>query len=38
VNYQASYRAGAADIVEGEEGNYTSAIPDSWKEANLWTY
>jgi multiple sugar transport system substrate-binding protein len=38
VNYQASYRAGAADIVEGEEGNYTSAMPDSWKEANLWTY
>ena len=38
VAYQASYIAGAADIVEGEEGNYTSAIPDSWKEANKWVY
>src|SRR5688572_24167816 len=38
VNYQGSYIAGAADIVEGEEGNYTSAIPDSWKEANQWVY
>jgi multiple sugar transport system substrate-binding protein len=38
VAYQASYRAGAADIVEGEEGNYTSAMPDSWKEANQWVY
>jgi multiple sugar transport system substrate-binding protein len=38
VNYQGSYIAGAADIVEGEEGNYTSAMPDSWKEANKWVY
>jgi multiple sugar transport system substrate-binding protein len=38
VAYQASYIAGAADIVEGEEGNYTSAMPDSWKEANKLIY
>jgi multiple sugar transport system substrate-binding protein len=38
VNYQGSYIAGAADIVEGEEGNYTSAMPDSWKAANQWIY
>ena len=36
--YQASYVAGAADIVEGEEGSYESAMPDSWKEANRWAY
>ena len=38
VAYQGSYIGGAADIVEGEEGNYTSAMPDSWKEANQWVY
>jgi multiple sugar transport system substrate-binding protein len=38
VAYQAAYRAAAADIVEGEDGNYTSAMPDSWKEANQWVY
>jgi multiple sugar transport system substrate-binding protein len=39
VNYQAAYRAGAADIVSGDApGSYESAIPDSWKEANQWAY
>ena len=38
VAYQGSYVAGGADIVAGEEGNYTSAMPDSWKEANKWVY
>ena len=39
VNYQASYRAAAADIVSGDApGSYESAMPDSWKEANQWVY
>jgi len=38
VAYQASYIAGAADIVSGDEGSYESAMPDSWKEANKWIY
>lgn len=38
VAYQASYVSGGADIVEGEEGNYESAMPDSWKEANQLVY
>lgn len=38
VAYQASYVSGGADIVEGEEGNYESAMPDSWKEANQLAY
>ncbi|RPJ26190.1 MAG: extracellular solute-binding protein [Chloroflexi bacterium] len=38
VAYQASYVAGAADIVSGDEGSYESAMPDSWKEANKWVY
>ena len=39
TNYAASYVAGAADIVEGDApGSYTSAMPDSWKEANRWVY
>lgn len=38
VAYQASYVSGGSDIVEGEEGNYTSAMPDSWKEANKLVY
>jgi multiple sugar transport system substrate-binding protein len=34
-----SYVAGAADIVEGDApGEYSVAIPDSWKEANRWYY
>jgi multiple sugar transport system substrate-binding protein len=34
-----SYVAGATDIVEGDTaGEYTVAIPDSWKEANRWYY
>ncbi|MCI0395669.1 MAG: extracellular solute-binding protein [Chloroflexi bacterium] len=37
--YMGSYRAGAADIVEGDApGSYSVAIPDSWKEANQWYY
>jgi multiple sugar transport system substrate-binding protein len=39
VNYQASYIAGAADIVEGDApGSYAAAFPDSWKAANQWIY
>ena len=38
VAYQASYVNGGADIVDGEEGNYQSAMPDSWKEANKLVY
>jgi multiple sugar transport system substrate-binding protein len=38
VAYQASYVSGGDDIVAGEEGNYTSAMPDSWKEANKLVY
>lgn len=38
VAYQASYMTGGADIVSGEEGNYESAMPDSWKEANQAVY
>jgi multiple sugar transport system substrate-binding protein len=39
VAYQASYVAGAADIVSGDApGSYESAMPDSWKEANRWVY
>jgi multiple sugar transport system substrate-binding protein len=38
VNYMASYRAGAARIVEGEEGNYSVNFPDEWKEAVRWLY
>jgi multiple sugar transport system substrate-binding protein len=37
--YQASYIAGAADIVEGDApGSYESSIPDRWKEASRWLY
>jgi multiple sugar transport system substrate-binding protein len=39
VDYQASYIAGAADIVSGDApGKYKSALPESWKEANRWVY
>jgi multiple sugar transport system substrate-binding protein len=38
VAYQASYMTGGADIVAGEEGNYESDMPDSWKEANRAVY
>jgi multiple sugar transport system substrate-binding protein len=38
IAYQGTYIAGAADIVGGQEGNYTSEIPDGWKEANHWIY
>jgi multiple sugar transport system substrate-binding protein len=38
VAYQASYVSGGSDIVAGEEGNYESAMPDSWKEANKLVY
>jgi multiple sugar transport system substrate-binding protein len=37
--YVGSYVAGAAKIYDGEAaGEYTSTIPDSWKEANAWLY
>ncbi|MGH8246545.1 MAG: ABC transporter substrate-binding protein, partial [Gammaproteobacteria bacterium] len=39
VLFQGTYLAGAADIVSGDApGNYESAIPESWKEANKWIY
>jgi multiple sugar transport system substrate-binding protein len=39
VTYQGSYRAAAADIVNGDApGSYESAMPDSWKDANRWVY
>jgi multiple sugar transport system substrate-binding protein len=39
VNYLGAYRAGSADIVEGDApGSYSVAIPDGWKEANRWYY
>jgi multiple sugar transport system substrate-binding protein len=39
VNYLGAYRAGSADIVEGDApGSYSVAIPEGWKEANRWYY
>jgi multiple sugar transport system substrate-binding protein len=39
VNYAAAYRAGAADIVEGNaKGKYKVAFPDDWKAAIKWYY
>ena len=38
VNYFGSYRAGAGNVYEGEEGNYTYTAPDGWKEAMAWMY
>lgn len=39
VNYLGSYYAGAAKVYEGDKpGEYSSIIPDNWKEAVKWLY
>ena len=39
VLYMAAYRAGMADIVDGDaKGSYKVNFPDSFKEANKWYY